>query len=416
MKQIHLLIFLLLVSNVHFFAQEVDSTKKSVLEKNYPFIIQDSPAKLYTMKQFSQDYLSSYRILSSVLDKSFSPIANYSIQSAAILLLLGALPHEEGHQSILTMKNIGSIVQPFTLSKRDGYVDGITDQTLENLRNTDFPDFIRLYTAGSESDYMMGNHEESLLTFGDETFRNLAAEYLLRKAFLVQYYLIGFFHYDVDGNEEQDELKRDAVGNDVYGTARHLYRPTMPFYRYTRFDSLTPQERKFVYKMGYRSLVNLVNPNIIGIPCFTISENVRMNFGMGHVLCPFGDFTDETFWLIYRKFKVQAYIREFENKNNWFMAGGVSLFEYPVTQKIETSISAHIWDQPKNFDFNETIGVMGGAIDFTGKYFFYTRSLSTLRRVSIDLGLIYKTKGFLPEEVYLSKHFGFRLGTTFSFE
>ena len=84
----------------------------------------------------------------------------------------------------------------------DGYVDGVTDLTLENLRNTDFPDFIRLYTAGSESDYMMGNHEESLLAFGDETFRNLAAEYLLRKAFLIQYYLIGFFHYDIDGNEE----------------------------------------------------------------------------------------------------------------------------------------------------------------------------------------------------------------------
>ena len=87
------------------------------------------------------------------------------------------------------------------------------------------------------------------------------------------------------------------------------------------------------------------------------------------LLCPFGDFTDETFWLIYRKFKVQAYIREFENRNNWFMAGGLSLFEYPFTEKIETSLSGHIWEQPKNFDFNEATLVYGRRNRFYRKIF-----------------------------------------------
>ena len=31
---------------------------------------------------------------------------------------------------------------------------------------------------------------------------------------------------------------------------------------------------------------------------------------------------------------------------------------------------------------------------------------------SIDLGLVYKTKGFLPEELYLEKHLGIRMGST----
>lgn len=275
---------------------------------------------------------------------------------------------------------------------------------------------MRLYTAGSESDYMLGDHEESLMAFGDETFRNLAAEYLIRKAFLIEYYLIGFFHYDIDGAEESNELKRDIVGNDVYGTARHLFRPTMPFYRYTRFNDLTSQEKDFVYKMGYRSLLNLVNPNIIGIPSLVNARNLKINFGMGHVLCPFGDLTDENIWVAYNKFKIHSYIREFENRSNWFMAGGIILSDYPVTKNIETSLAAHWWKQPKNLDFNETVGIPGGALDFTGKYFFYTHSLNALKRVSIDIGLIYKSKGFLPEEVYLSKHFGFRIGTTFSLE
>jgi hypothetical protein len=32
------------------------------------------------------------------------------------------------------------------------------------------------------------------------------------------------------------------VGNDVYGQIRHMHKPTMTFYRYTRYSDLTPQE------------------------------------------------------------------------------------------------------------------------------------------------------------------------------
>ena len=415
-KQTCPLILLILVFNASLFAQDTDSTKIINQGKSYPFIFQGSPARLFTMRQFNVDYLSSYRIVSTALDKSFSPIINYSLQSVVIILGLGSLTHEEGHRSILSEKNIGSISQPFFFSKRDGFIDGVTDQTLINLRSSDFPDFIRLYTAGSESDYMMGNREESLMAFGDESFRNLAAEYLIRKASLIQYYLIGFVHYDVDGAEETNELKRDIVGNDVYGAARNLFRPNMPFQRYTRFNDLTSEEKNYVYKMGYRSLFNLINLNLIGISNIIISNNFSLNFGMGHILCPFGDFTDENFWLHYKKFKILTYVREFQNKTNWFMGGGLSLMDYPISNRIETSLSTHLWNQPKDLGFNDTKGITGGAVDFTGKYFFYTRALNNLKRVSIDLGCTYKSKGFLPEDVYLSRHFGFRLGATFNIQ
>jgi hypothetical protein len=415
-KQIYLLILLLFISNTTLLAQSEDSTKIPNKGKNYSFIFQDSPARLFTMRQFNIDYLSSYRFLSTTLDKSFKPIVNYSLQSLVIILGLGSLTHEEGHRSILSEKNIGSISQPFYFSKRDGFVDGVTDQTLINLRTNNFPDFIRLYTAGSESDYMLCNQEESLMAFKEETFRNLAAEYLIRKASLIQYYLLGFFHYDIDGEEETNELKRDVVGNDVYGATRHLFRPTMPFHRYTLFNDLTSEEKNFVFKMGYRSLFNLINLNMIGIPSISISRNLSLNFGMGHILCPFGDLTDENFWIHYKKFKVLAYVREFQNKANWFMAGGIGLKDYPISGRIATSLTIHGWEQPLDLDFNETAGKPGGAIDFTGKYFFYTHSLNSLKKISIDVGFLYKSKGFLPEEVYLSKHLGFRLGATFNIE
>ena len=416
MRQTFNLILLLIILNSSLFAQSKDSTEINTRVKAYPFIFQDTPARLSTMRQFNVNYLSAYRILSTAFDKSFSPVINYSLQSVVIILGLGSLTHEEGHRSILSAKNIGSISQPFFFSKRDGFVDGVTDLSLINLRASDLPVYIRLYTAGSESDYMMGNREESLMAFGDESFRNLAAEYLIRKASLIQYYLIGFVHYDVDGAEETNELKRDVVGNDVYGAARNLFRPNMPFHRYTLFNDLTSEEKNYVYKMGYRSLFNLINLNLIGIPNISLSNNLSLNYGMGHILCPFGDMTDENFWIHYKKFKVLAYVREFQNKTNWFMGGGLSLMDCPIGKRIETSLSTHLWNQPKDLGFNDTKGLTGGAVDITGKYFFSTHALNNLKRVSIDLGVTYKSKGFLPEDVYLSKHLGFRLGATFNIQ
>ncbi|MCK9411551.1 MAG: hypothetical protein M0Q53_04565 [Prolixibacteraceae bacterium] len=45
-------------------------------------------------------------------------------------------------------------------------------------------------------------------------------------------------------------------------------------------------------------------------------------------------------------------------------------------------------------------------MEWVGKYFFQTRQKRQLKGISVDLGLIYKTAGFLPEEVKLQKHFG----------
>ena len=87
--------------------------------------------------------------------------------------------------------------------------------------------------------------------------------------------------------KKQDELKRDAVGNDVYGTARQLYTGQQShFTGIPVLILLRPRSENLFIKWGTGRLLNLVNSNIIGIPCFTISENVRMNFGMGHVVMP----------------------------------------------------------------------------------------------------------------------------------
>jgi hypothetical protein len=384
------------------------------VEKTYPFIIGDSPEHPLTMRQVDQDYLSGYRLFADLTNKNLKPAYSYLIQGLSCLFLLKTMTHEEGHRSILRGENIGSETRPFFFEERAGYVDGVTDQTLKHLRDAKFPTFIRLHTAGFESDYMLATREETLLSFEDESYRNLVVEYLFRKAALITYFTEGIFDRDTDGPEETDELKRDIVGNDLYGAIRHLYRPTMEFRRYTQFSDLTDEEHRYLKRIQWRTFLNLANANLIGKRNFRISDNLKGNIGLGHCMGPFGDFIDEKIWLTYReKLRVNAYVRQFENRNHWFLGAGAGINEYPLARRLTVSATAHYWKQPLGLSFNSGTGKLGGALDVSGSYKFLIRQKSYLKYMSVDIGMISKTAGFLPEEISMDKHVGVRFGLSF---
>lgn len=385
-------------------------------ERTYPFILRDSPARLFTIRQFDQDYLSGYRLLFSLTGDNLPAPIHYILQIGSGLFIFDTMTHEEAHRSILVSQDIGSVSQPFLFSERGGFVAGVTDQTLENLRDTNFPTFIRLHTAGFESNYMLATREEALLSFEDESYKTLLVEYWFRKAALIAYFMEGVFKHDTDGPEEPNELERDVVGNDLYGAIRHLYRPTMEYKRYTRYSDLTADELGYLRRVEWRTFLNLANGNVAGFNNFRLSPNLTFNVGLGHCMGPFGDFIDEKIWLAYkRKIRVTGYLREFENKSNWFVGGGIGIENYPLWKKLTASASAHLWNQPVNLDFNESAGKSGGAIDVLGSYDLLGAKKGKLTSFSLDVGMIYKTEGFLPEEVYLEKHFGLRFGLALGF-
>ncbi len=380
-------------------------------ERTYPFILRDSPARLLTMRQLDEDYLSADRLFVDLLNRNLSPVLSFAIQGACEVFFLHTATHEEAHRSILAGEDIGSVNHPFLFSERGGYVTGVTDAVLENLRDTKFPTFIRLHTAGFESDYMLSTREETLLSFRDEIYRNLAVEYLLRKFGIIRYFTEGLLKHDTDGPEEANELERDVVGNDLYGAIRHLFRPTMAYTRYTRLADLTDQERRYLRRVQYRTFLNLGNANVIGISNFRVSDSLRLNVGLGHSMGPFGDFIDQKIWLVIKgKVKLGAYAREFENLDHWFFGAGVGIVDYHVAKRFAVSAAVHYWDQPLNLSFTERTGRAGGAIDVTGRYRLPLGRGAVFRYLSLDLGLIAKSAGFLPEEIALGRHFGVRAG------
>jgi len=388
------------------FAQS-DSSKMT----NYSFVLRDSPSQLFSMRQLDQNYISAYRLLARQL-YSFTgnDLTSYLLQVGVQALFLRPFTHEEAHRSILAAYNIGSISNPFT-----GEVNGVTDLTLKNLRDHNLPRFIRLHTAGLESDYMLTRQLELIGSFGQDDFKNYMVEYWLRKAAIMQYYVLGLFKYEPGETQETNELKRDITGFDTYGAARHLFRPAMDFYRYTKYADLTAEERKYINRLGFRSFLNLLNPLMIGKSNYRLNKNTNFNIGMGYSMSPFGDFIDENIWITHKSLNFGMYVRQFQNKVNWFNGFGISLIDFhPFNRfnRLSTTLAGHFWQQPVNFDFNTSKYFTGGAFDADLRYLFLKKRIGVLHGVSIDLGFIYKTKGFLPEETRLDGHYGFRFGTT----
>lgn len=388
--------------------------KKQIDEKEYSFLLMDSPARLFSMRQFDESSLSIYRLGIGNLNKVVSQKASVLIQVCISGLFFVPLTHEEGHRSVLTHQEIGSISKPYFNKNLAAYVTGVSDNDLINLRNNNLPIYIRLHTAGLESDYAMLQREATLLNFQKESLDVLWIEYVLRKTSLVAYYAMGLFKSKFDLKEETNDLKRDIVGHDIYGAIRHLHRPDMEFHRYTDYKDLTNEEKKFAKRVGWRSLLNLIDPLLIGKTGFALSNGSTINFALGYGMAPFGDYIDEHIWIRTQKIKAHIYLREFENKNTWFPAIGVNIPGIELLPNLFTDLGVHGWKQPQNMEFTQNKGKWGGAIEILAKYRFSFCG-SSVKGISANIGATFKTEGFLLEEMNLDKHIGLRLGTSLYF-
>lgn len=387
------------------------------IHKSYDFVLYDD-SDLFTMYQFNQNYISGYRILSRSIDEISS---NKKINTISKLLFVGLfgmpLTHEEGHRSVLTHEKIGSISQPLFSLKGAAYVKGVTDETLINFKSNNFPGYIRLHTAGLESDYMLTVRAENLMFFNKESYHILKEEYVFRKFSLVLYYLTTFApSLSPKIEEESNELERDIVGHDIWGMVRHLHRPEMEFYRYTNFDDLTQEEKSYSKKLTWRSLTNFLNPMLIGKINFKLSTNLKANAALGYSLAPFGDYFEQNFWANYKnKLHLSFYFREYMNKENLFLATGATLHDLIINQKFKTSIGFDIWNQPEELSFNADNGDFGANINVKLSYLLFNGKKKAIKNGGFFANLFYKTDGFLPEYASLEEDFGLRIGVFFSY-
>lgn len=384
--------------------------------KYYEFNIYEGKDYLLTMNQSNDLMLNSLRYIGRSINNgnlSKKEEKSYSSTLSLFTALLGqAITHEEGHRSVLSELGIGSISKPFFDKHLNAKVTGVSNETLIHLRDNDLPNYIRLHTAGLESDYAYLRKMDAFYGFDEENHNIMHADYLMRKFGTGYYYLTTLFSSKSGAKETNEaELDRDIVGHDLYGMIRHLHRPSMLFYRYTERSDLTTEEISYANRIGIMSFLNFVNPNIWKNGNFNLSNRVIANFSVNYSLAPFGDFVEQNAYLnIKDKYKINPYFRQYFNKSYTFFAGGINLHNYTFhNDKFLLNSSLDFWEQPKNLDFRKKESEFGFGLKSEFAVRFSSWNDNT-KATYFNIGASYKSNGFIPEAPSLKEDFRIHLG------
>jgi hypothetical protein len=388
--------------------------------KYYNYNFYEGKNYLFTMNQSNDLMLNSVRYISGSLnDKLLSKKRTYIYYNGLALFtgLIGqAITHEEGHRSVLSELGIGSINEPIFDKHLVAKVTGVTDLTLMNLRDNDLPNYIRLHTAGLESDYAYLKKSDAFFNFNEEKHKVLYPDYIMRKLNTQFYYLTNLFSMKAGIKEKDDpELERDIVGHDLYGMIRHLHRPSTEFYRYTERSDLTTEEKAYACRMGYMSFLNFINPNIWKSKGYNLSKEVKANFSVNYSLAPFGDFVEQNAYLtIKNKYKINPYFRQYFNKSYTFLAGGINLHNYAFNNdKFLLNSSLDLWKQPEKLGFRNKESEFGFGFKSEFAIRFSSWNDNT-KSAYFNVGASYKSSGFIPESPSLREDFRIYLGLVLS--
>jgi len=153
------LVFILILLSPSLYAQKRDSIQKPI---KYHISVIEGVSKSRINQAF-KNTITLNRLITRALDENDNRLSLF-LQILIPSIGIG-ISHEEGHRSVLTELNIGSISQPFSFDKGLLYVKGVSDETLINLRRNNLPDYVHLHTAGLESDYMSILELENFITF-----------------------------------------------------------------------------------------------------------------------------------------------------------------------------------------------------------------------------------------------------------
>ncbi len=436
MKRVKFLILCMLFSTV-LFAQTKELT----------FPLFDGSYQYFTMKQSDDLFLSAYELGTDLFAEGYykpfpedmstvkARLKNiyYLLPDMGLMLLdcmlFTPITHEEAHRAVLTDKGIGSISQPIIklINPLMGaaYVVGVTDESLKNLRDTDLPTFIRLHIAGNESDYCITQRDWEKLAFTNTDIADgwnqyhippIFIDYMFRMISMVMYEQ-GATRGGVNIPEEANELERDIVGDDICGMIHHLYNPTAEYHRYFSAKDFSDEEKKFAKRIFWKSFLNypIVTPllaNKISIP---LGSNMFCSFNTGYCLAPYGDIIDENFFLrinnvMQGPLDLVFTARQHQNKDKWFPEFKLKCVNFSPLTWLTLNGEADLWWQPEDLSFTTNKAFVGGSVALGCNIYPLKAIENTEYEFGINMQLMYKTKGFMPEIMSLNDSLVFTAG------
>jgi hypothetical protein len=208
---------------------------------------------------------------------------------------------------------------------------------------------------------------------------------------------------------ERDEgtnlRRRDFAGHDFTAWVYDLFRPDEPYAargihpsgvgirRYRRPSDLTAEERRYLNTVGRRSLLNFLDPNLVGVDALR-TGSMRWNVAASSILTSFGTVTDLHAFVQRGERRLAITIHRYANRDRTFPGVETEWIGRRVTPRIA------LWMQPRDQLFR-THDAQAGAL-----------AAISLRRGRFALELEAKSAGWVQANVHLERAVVARIGVT----
>ncbi|MBI5538375.1 MAG: hypothetical protein HY898_36970 [Deltaproteobacteria bacterium] len=296
-----------------------------------------------------------------------------------------AWQHEEWHRAVLSHRGISSFndVYDFDFTKSAIAVSHVSDAGLVRLKRDHPADLVRLETAGFEANYELATNLEKTQFFHRTRSWNVVALWSL--------YLSNILYLQTCAGKEADSLtdemnqsdganvaKRDFTGADCTGWTYDLFRPDEPYAargvhpsgvginRYRRFSDLTSAEKDYVRAERDLSLLNLIDPALLGFTDFKAGA-MRWNGHVRYMPTSFGSTLDLDAFLAHGQHNLFATLHGYRNRDHMFPGLTLEMIRLPVGSpwgypQLTLGLKASAWLQPENQRFLQSTAAPGGQV------------------------------------------------------
>jgi hypothetical protein len=332
--------------------------------------------------------------------------------------------HEEYHRAVLTRFGVDSFngMNLFPVGAQVIYVSNVKDEDLIRFKKESPSDFVRMYEAGIEGQYLLIDRLQRNNFFYNQNF---LYEYTYWYNILNSHLYVmmsSSAETGIDLDETETSSSRDFAGLDFTAWVYDLFRPNEPYedrgshptgegvnrYR-TTFD-LTNAELDYLKLQGYLQALNYLSPMMFGIKTLYMGD-FDGNFAIRHYLTSFGMDISANVFLMKKPFKMVFILHNYANYTNYFPAVEAELIDYPFhIGRLALFLSPRvlIGIQPKDQKFKtgdpDFLGLFGLRVDFTAHkniypYFDFTA----------------KTKGWVAGNEFLNANASIKLGVSLRF-
>lgn len=184
---------------------------------------------------------------------------------------------------------------------------------------------------------------------------------------------------EMNREDATDVARRDFTGHDFNGWVYDLFRPDEPYTargihpsgvgvnRYRKSTDMTDAERVFLHRQGRLSLINFLDPNLVGIDGTDVhlaGHALTLNANAAHFLTSFGYTIDANVFLRDdTRHKMFVTLHNYVNGERNFPGLEVELLDHPVTvrgRQFTITPRLGVWLQPENQRFRDTDASAGG--------------------------------------------------------